>query len=137
MTNQKYLKDVKSFLSSSNWKTKRAAVKLLIKIGNEDSLEALLPLINDDDLFIKSWIALALGKVENISDISPFIEMLEDSDPKIRIAAAKALGQLGDKSVLNSLANSLWDDDWAVRKEIEVALNKIDPNWLKLIKSKD
>ncbi len=126
---------MKSFLSSSNWKTRRAVVKLLIKIGNEDSLEALLPLINDDDLFIKSWIALALGKFENISDISPFIEMLEDRDPKIRIAATRALGQLGDKKALNSLANSLWDDDWAVRKEIEAALNKIDSNWLKLIQS--
>jgi len=135
--NQNYINKVKSFLSSSNWKTKRAAVKLLIKLGNEDSLEALLPLINDEDLFIKSWIALALGKFENISDISPFIEMLKDKDPKIRIAAARALGQLGDKNTLNSLANSLWDDDWAVRKEIEAALNNIDPNWLKLIKSND
>jgi len=128
---------VRSFLNSSNWKTRRAAVKLLIKIGSENSLEALLPLINDEDLFIKSWIALALGKFENISDISPFIEMLKDNDPKIRIAAARALGQLRDKQALNSLANSLWDDDWVVRKEIEAALNNIDSNWLKLIKSKD
>ncbi|GAH05935.1 unnamed protein product, partial [marine sediment metagenome] len=127
MTNQKYLNDVKTFLSSSNWKTKRAAVKLLIKQGTEDSLEALLPLINDEDIFIKSWIALALGKFENINDITPFIEMLEDSDPKIRIAAARALGQLGDKNALDSLANSLWDDEWTVRKEIEAALNNIDP----------
>ena len=95
-------------MNSPNWKTKRAAVKLLIKFGSEYSLEVLLPLINDDDLFIKSCIALALGKFENISDISPFIEMLEDSDPKIRIAAAKALGQLVDKKILNSLTNSLW-----------------------------
>ncbi|MBY9019823.1 MAG: HEAT repeat domain-containing protein [Candidatus Lokiarchaeota archaeon] len=133
--NQLIINEVKSLLSSSNWKIKRAAVKLLIKIGKEDSLDALLPLINDDDLFVKSWIALALGKFENINDISPFIEMLEDKDPKIRIAAARALGQLGDSSALNPLANSLWDDDWTVRKEIELALDNIDSNWLKLIKS--
>ncbi|MCK4383891.1 MAG: HEAT repeat domain-containing protein, partial [Candidatus Lokiarchaeota archaeon] len=129
--NQTYINEVKSFLISSNWKTKRAAVKLLIKLGDEDNLEALLPLINDDDLFIKSWIALALGKFENISDISPFIEMLKDSDPKIRIAAAKALGQIGNNEALGPLAKSLWDDNWNVRKEVEAALNKIDSNWLK------
>jgi HEAT repeat protein len=57
--------------------------------------------------------------------------MLEDNDPKIRIAAAKALGQIRNKDALEPLAKSLWDDDWNVRKEVEVALNRIDPNWLK------
>jgi HEAT repeat protein len=90
-----------------------------------------VPLINDDDLFIKSWIALALGKFENISDITPFIDMLKDRDPKIRIASARALGQMGNKKALEALSKTLWDDNWDVRKEVESALNKIDSNWLK------
>ena len=90
----------------------------MIKIGSSECLESLLPLINDDDLFIRSWIALALGKFENIDDISPFIEMLEDGDPKIKIAAAKALGQLGNEESLKPLIKTLWDDDWSVRKEV-------------------
>ena len=75
------------------------------------------------------------GKFENIRDISPFIEMLNDDDPKIRIVAAKALGQIGKSDALEPLANALWDNEWDVRKEIEAALNNIDSNWLKLIKS--
>ena len=133
MRNQLYINEVKTLLKSSNWKTKRAAVKLLIKLGTEDCLEALLPMINDDDLFIKSWIALALGKFENISDISPFKDMLKDGDPKIRIASARALGQMGNKEALEPLSESLWDDNWDVRKEVEKALNKIDPDWLKYL----
>ncbi|NVM17078.1 MAG: HEAT repeat domain-containing protein [Candidatus Lokiarchaeota archaeon] len=131
ISSQTYIDEMKTLLNSTNWKTKRAAVKLLIKIGNEKSLEVLLPLINDKDLYIKSWIALALGKFENISDITPFVEMLKDSDPKIRIASAKALGQIGNREALDYLAKSLWDDNWNVRKEVEVALNKIDSDWLK------
>jgi HEAT repeat protein len=129
--NQIIIGEVKSLLKAQDWKTRRAAVKLLIKLGSEECLEALLPLINDDDLFIKSWIALALGKFETISDISPFIDMLKDNDPKIRIASAKALGQMGNREALKPLSNSLWDDNWDVRIEVESALNKIDPNWLK------
>ena len=129
--NQIIIGEVKSLLKSQDWKTRRAAVKVLIKLSSEESLEALMPLINDDDLFIKSWIALALGKFETISDISPFIDMLKDKDPKIRIASAKALGQMRNREALEALSNSLWDDNWEVRKEVEGALNKIDPNWLK------
>jgi HEAT repeat protein len=130
-TNHKVIEEVKSLLNSPNWKTRRAAVKLLIKLGTEESLEVLMPLINDNDLFIKSWIALALGKLENINDISPFIDMLKDRDPKIRIASARALSQIGNREALKALSKSLWDDNWDVRKEVEMALNKIDPNWLK------
>lgn len=128
---QVYIDKVKTFLNSSNWKSKRAAVKLLIKIGKEDCVDSLLPLVNDDDLFVRSWIALALGKFDTISDISPFFEMLKDGDPKIRIASAKALGQIGNKEALEPLAKSVWDDDWKVRKAVEEALHLIDPNWLK------
>jgi HEAT repeat protein len=57
--------------------------------------------------------------------------MLKDNDPKIRIASARALGQIEKKEALEPLAKSLWDDDWNVRKEVEIALNKIDSDWLK------
>jgi HEAT repeat protein len=69
--------------------------------------------------------------LENIKDITPIIDMLKDADPKIRIASAKALSEIGNKDALLHLKKSLWDDDWNVRKEVEIALDKIDPNWLK------
>jgi HEAT repeat protein len=76
---------------------------------------------------------MSLGKLENISDITPFLTLLKDKDPKMRIAAAKSLGQIGNKEALKWLAKLLWDDDWKVKKEIENALNAIDPNWSELI----
>ena len=123
----------KELTTDLNWKTRRAGVKLIIKIGDGKSVESLIVLMEDEDIFIRSWVAMALGKLENISDITPFITLLKDKDPKMRIAAAKALSQIGDKEALEHLAKSLWDDDWKVKKEIEVALNTIDPNWLELI----
>ena len=86
----------------------------------------LIGLMGDPDIYIRSWVAMSLGKLENISDLTPFASLLKD--PKMRIAAAKALGQIGDKKALKWLAKSLWDDDWKVKKEIKEALNKIDPN---------
>ncbi len=120
----------KELLNSSNWKTRRSAVRLFLSSGNKESLDSLITCLNDDDVYIKSWAAMALGKLKNIDNIEPFTQLLKEKDDKIRISAAKALGEIGNKDAISSLIEALGDDNWDVRKEIENALNQIDPDWM-------
>jgi len=126
----KIVSKAKDSLKSSNWKIRRAAVKLLIKTGGEESIDILISCLDDNDVHIKSWAAMALGKLKNIDSIEPFIQLLKDSDSKIRISAVKALGEIGNKEVIKALIETLGDDSWEVKKETENALNLIDEDWM-------
>jgi HEAT repeat protein len=120
----------KDSLNSPNWKTRRAGVKLLMRIENKDSINALVTCLNDEDVYIKSWAAMALGKLKDVDSIEPFILLLKETDVKIRISSVKALGEIGSKEAIKPLVETLGDDNWDVRKEVENALNKIDPDWM-------
>ena len=71
--------------------------------------------------------------LKEIDSIEPIILLLKDSDDKIRISAARALGEIGNKEAINFLIEVLGDDNWDVRKEIEIALNRIDPKWMNFL----
>ncbi|MFX1549754.1 MAG: HEAT repeat domain-containing protein [Promethearchaeota archaeon] len=117
-------------LKNPNWKTRRAAVSLLLHTGSKESLDSLISCLNDEDVYIKSWAAMALGKLKDVDSIEPFIQLLKEKDDKIRISAIKALGEIGNKEAIKPLINILGDYNWDVRKEIENALNQIDPDWM-------
>jgi HEAT repeat protein len=126
----KVINIAKGSLESPNWKTRRAGVKLFMRIGNKDSINALVSCLTDEDVYIKSWAAMALGKLKNVDSIEPFIQLLKETDSKIRISSAKALGDIGTKEAIKPLVEALGDDNWDVRKEVENALNRIDPDWM-------
>lgn len=117
-------------LKSVNWKTRRAAVKILLRTGSQESLNSLISCLNDEDVYIKSWAAMALGKLKDVDSIDPFIQLLKENDIKIKISAIKALGEIGNKDAIKPLIQALGDDNWDVRKELEIALNNIDPDWM-------
>ncbi|KKL82447.1 hypothetical protein LCGC14_1984700, partial [marine sediment metagenome] len=120
----------KDSLNSSNWKIRRAAVRLLIRTGSKESINSLISCLNDDDVHIKSWAAMALGKLKDIDSIEPFTQLLKETDKKIRISAVKALGEIGNKDAIKPLIEVLGDDNWEVKKEVENALNRIDTKWM-------
>ena len=131
--NSEIIKKVTIYLKDDNWRIRRAVVNVLIKIGTNEALEPLIACLNDKDSYIQGWAAKSLGKLKNIKDLSPIVQLLKNKDQKIRISAINALADIGDKKAVEPLINALGDDIWEVRKEIEIALQKIDPNWIKKI----
>lgn len=73
---------------------------------------------------------MALGKLKDINSIEPFTQLLKENDDKIRLSAIKALGEIGNKDAIKPLIETLGDDNWDIRKEVENALNQIDPDWM-------
>ena len=126
----KVIEVAKSSLKSSNWKIRRAGVKLLIRVGSKDSINSLISCLDDEDVYIKSWAAMALGKIKDIDSIEPFIQLLKENDDKIRLSAVRALGEIGNKDAIKPLIEILGDDNWDVKKEVESALNRINPDWM-------
>ncbi len=130
---QKVINLSKAYINNGNRRSKRATVKLLIKIGDENSLQYLVPLLNDEDLYVKNWAARGVGKLKNLKNIRPLIEMLINRDTKLKLSAIITLGEIGKKEAIEPLIQCLRDDDWNVRKEAEHSLNKINPNWMDLL----
>jgi HEAT repeat protein len=126
----KVINFAKESLKSSNWRTRRAAVKIFLRTGSKESLNSLISCLNNDDVYVKSWAAMALGRLKDIESIGPFIQLLKEKDNKIRLSAVKALGEIGNKDAIEPLIEALGEDNWDIRKEIENALNRIDPDWM-------
>jgi HEAT repeat protein len=126
----KVIEMAKDSIKNSNWKIRRAGVKLLIQVGSKDSINSLISCLDDEDVYIKSWAAMALGKIKDVDSIEPFIQLLKENDDKIRLSAVKALGEIGNKDAIKPLIEILGDDNWDIKKEVENALNLINPDWM-------
>ena len=56
--------------------------------------------------------------------------LLSESDSDVRRAVAQALGTIGEPAAIEGLVLALTDEERAVREAAELALNRIDPNWV-------
>ncbi|MBN1800519.1 MAG: HEAT repeat domain-containing protein [Candidatus Lokiarchaeota archaeon] len=120
-------------LKQNNWRLRRAVVQLLVKIGTDKSLEPLIIYLNEDDPYIQRWVAKGMGMLKTIGNIEPLLIMLKNKDSNLRISAIKALANLGGEDKIKYLAERLGDDDWRVKREAEIALNTINPDWMNFL----
>lgn len=74
----------------------------------EESTPALIPLLNDQDPFVRQEVSYALGSVRSRLAVTPLVERLHaDKDNGVRGAAAVALGMIGDEQAVVALAQTL------------------------------
>jgi HEAT repeat protein len=59
----------------------------------------------------------------------PLLEALKDENPNVRRSAAMALRDMNDSRSIKPLIAALMDKNIFVRKDVEEALYKVDPNW--------
>jgi HEAT repeat protein len=77
-------------------------------LPSEEGAQALLPLLNDKDEFVRQEAAYVLGRTKSRSAVMPLIERLaSDKYDGVRGAAAVALGQIADEAAVVSLAQVL------------------------------
>ena len=56
--------------------------------------------------------------------------MLSDADSDVRRAVAQALGVIAEVPAIEALVLALTDEERAVREAADLALGRIDPNWV-------
>jgi len=85
------------------------------------TLEPLVAALCDNDKFVRSWAAGALGKAGS-SAIDPLLRVLEMPDASVCYYAALALAELGDMRAIPTLSRALREGDWDIRPSAAQAL---------------
>ena len=84
------------------------AAKAILSLGPDESVAALLPLLNDKDEFVRRETAYALGLTRSRSATAALSErLLNDKEDGVRGAAAVALGQIADEAAVVALVGTL------------------------------
>jgi HEAT repeat protein len=93
------------------------AAQSILALSPEESVPALLPLLNDKDEFVRREAVHALGLTRSRSVTSELTGLLlNDKKDSVRSAAAIALGRIGDESVVVTLATVLSPELTAANK---------------------
>ena len=84
------------------------AAKAILSLGADESVPALLPLLNDKDEFVRRETAYALGLTRSRNATAALSErLLNDKEDGVRGAAAVALGQIADEAAVVALVGTL------------------------------
>jgi len=84
------------------------AAESILSLSTEESVPALLALLNDKDEFVRREAVHALGLTRSRSATTRITELLlNDKAGSVRSAAAYALGRIGDESAVVTLATLL------------------------------
>ncbi len=84
------------------------ATQAVIFLPSDESVQILLPLLQDKSLFVRRETVYALGKTKNSKVVPMLLEILRrDKVLEIKAAAALALGEIGDISALDSFIKLL------------------------------
>lgn len=118
-------------LQNKNFKVRISAIDaieaLVKKTPNSRLNSALIAVLKDDNMFVRSDAARALGNIKDYRAVEPLITLLEDqgSDSNSRNMASWALGQIKDPRAIEPLINALSDDEGTVRYKAVTALKRI------------
>jgi HEAT repeat protein len=100
------------------------AVQALGKIKEDNSVNALINTLDDDNPEIRLQVAKSLGEIGDIA-VDPLIAALKIEEGNTRRYATYALKEIGDSSAVLSLIRALKDEDWGVRKFAAISLGDI------------
>ena len=88
--------DLRQLLTHRDAAVRRRAALAVGRIGNEDSVPALLSLLKDSDASVRAMAAFALGEVESIAAADALIEIVKNNNERseLRARALEALGKI-------------------------------------------
>lgn len=89
------------------------------------ALEALLPLVRDENHRVRHLVARRLGESRDASRIEPLLVLLHDPAASIRTEAAISLGRIESSRAVDELIVRLRDPDPTVRSAAHWALDEI------------
>jgi len=132
-TAQDYLEDVKIGGTTKRWQGAFELSKILSnpkQVPKDDRFVSELIstfkyAINDRDIRVKQYLALAMGATKDMRYTQPLIEELDRPEPELIMAIAHALGNIADKSAVAPLTEILNHGEAKVRLQAVISLGKI------------
>ena len=110
------------------------AAHAILALGSEESASALIPMLNDNDEFVRREVAYSLGRTHSRRATAPLSERLvSDKEDGVRAAAAVALGEITDEAAVVVLATVLSPQASAQRKEKRKRKDERNPFVLRAI----
>ncbi|MEO5334693.1 MAG: HEAT repeat domain-containing protein [Magnetococcus sp. YQC-5] len=99
-------------LNNSEIESQLNIIEALGKLGGEQAVAALLPLLEDDsERQIRLAVIEALGKLGGEQAVAALLPLLKQNDQGIRFEVASVLMKLGDGSMLSIIKEFLDDDN--------------------------
>jgi len=89
------------------------------------AVEPLIVALKDEDGYVRSMAARALGEIKDVRAVEPLIVALKDKDGFLRRWAAEALGKIKDVRAVEPLILAMKDENLFVRRKAAEALGKI------------
>ncbi|MEC9400365.1 MAG: HEAT repeat domain-containing protein, partial [Myxococcota bacterium] len=104
-------------LSSVHYRRRMAAATNLGRLGDTQSVPALIQLLNDPQSGVREMALFGLGILGDTSAIEPILNSLSDYDADVRYRALVALSDLGYAHLEDVLIRSMSDDAYGVREQ--------------------
>lgn len=104
-------------LSSVHYRRRMAAATNLGRLGDTQSVPALIQLLNDPQSGVREMALFGLGILGDTSAIEPILNSLSDYDADVRYRALVALSDLGYAHLEDVLIRSMGDDAYGVREQ--------------------
>jgi HEAT repeat protein len=111
--------------SSYGTPEKKLTVRLLGRLADNQSVEAICHLLVHGDRAIRAEAATALGRIGDIHAVEPLIGAINDPELIVRCNVARSLGKLRDSRGVQPVMFLLSDSEWAVRHEACISLAKL------------
>ena len=123
-------------LKGRNWRLRKNAQETLIQMG-APAVEALIKVLNDPDVYVRSLAIEALSEIGDQRAISSLETQMEDTNKLIQVTAAAALHKMGRGNPRNIIINALTDADAGTRRVAAKAAWEIidDPPLSSLLKA--
>src|SRR6266496_1669067 len=95
-------------LADESPRVRATAAKAILALNPQDSYQALIPLLNDKDEFVRREAVYALGLTHSRSAVDALTQLLvNDKEDGVRGASAIALGEIADEGAVVALASVL------------------------------
>jgi beta-lactamase regulating signal transducer with metallopeptidase domain/HEAT repeat protein len=94
---------VKALKQDKDPKVRHTAVWALGEVGDENTVEALVPVLSDADAEMRELAAWAIGECEPKKAPAALVSLLNDKTPDVRLSAAWALYQIEDGSAAGAI----------------------------------
>ncbi|HEU4683701.1 MAG TPA: HEAT repeat domain-containing protein [Nitrospira sp.] len=125
IADERVLAPLTASLGNKDWIVRMHAAQALGRIKSPDSVEPLLPLLQDKVKAVREEAAMALAAIGDAA-VPSLISALAHADWLVRLHAVEALGRMRSPASVDPLLSVLFNDrDTAVREDVVRALGQI------------